>query len=204
MGLVWAYTGTNRHYRAFMSNDPIANKNSIDGLPGPFLKMAKRVSDNEPWYELLSAVDNYVEYPEDQRLHWRLEVNNGSFTFTREDGLTITGQDQSYKTGYIGLQLSGQRGVEFDNFTITPLPDDGGDELPPDGLKGDVNGDGRIRSNDAILTLRISAGMMTATEDQEWAADMNDDGRIRSNDAILILREAAGLNEPSASATRFE
>jgi thiol-disulfide isomerase/thioredoxin len=58
---------------------------------------------------------------------------------------------------------------------------------------GDVNNDGRIRSNDAILALRIAAGLMEATEYQKQAADMNGDGRIRSNDAILILRKAAGL-----------
>ena len=59
--------------------------------------------------------------------------------------------------------------------------------------KGDVNSDGSVRSNDAILTLRISVGLMTPTDGQEEAADMNDDGRIRSNDAILILRNAVGL-----------
>jgi len=63
-------------------------------------------------------------------------------------------------------------------------------------LKGDVNGDGQIRSNDAILTLRIAAGLMEATDEQLCAADMNSDGRIRSNDAILILRTAAGLLSP--------
>jgi hypothetical protein len=58
--------------------------------------------------------------------------------------------------------------------------------------KGDVNNDGRIRSNDAILALRIAAGLLEPTEYQRQAADMNGDGKIRSNDAILILRIAAG------------
>lgn len=62
--------------------------------------------------------------------------------------------------------------------------------------KGDVNEDGVIRSNDAILALRISAGFLTPTENQRWSADMNGDGQIRSNDAILILRKAAGLEAP--------
>ena len=60
-------------------------------------------------------------------------------------------------------------------------------------VKGDVNNDGRIRSNDAILVLRMAAGLMTPTDYQRSAADMNSDGKIRSNDAILILRVAAGL-----------
>ncbi len=61
------------------------------------------------------------------------------------------------------------------------------------GIKGDVNNDGRVRSNDAILALRIATGLMSPDEFQKWAADMNDDGKIRSNDAILILRKATGL-----------
>jgi len=59
--------------------------------------------------------------------------------------------------------------------------------------KGDVDRDGNIRSNDAILTLRIAAGLMEPDEYQMEAADMSGDGVIRANDAILILREAAGL-----------
>jgi hypothetical protein len=62
--------------------------------------------------------------------------------------------------------------------------------------KGDVNNDGKVRSNDAILAMRIAAGLITATEYQRQAADINGDGRVRSNDAILILRKAAGLDTP--------
>ena len=60
-------------------------------------------------------------------------------------------------------------------------------------LKGDVNNDGNVRSNDAILALRIASGLIEPTPEQRQAADMNGDGMVRSNDAILILREAAGL-----------
>jgi len=64
----------------------------------------------------------------------------------------------------------------------------------PDCSKGDVNGDGRVRANDAILSLRIAAGLVDVTPEQKCAADMNDDGEVKSNDAILILRRAAGLD----------
>lgn len=70
------------------------------------------------------------------------------------------------------------------------------------GQKADVNGDGKVRSNDAIMALRISAGLLEPTDEQLWAADMNDDGQVRSNDAILILRKAAGLAAPLATSTR--
>jgi len=63
--------------------------------------------------------------------------------------------------------------------------------------KGDVNGDGNVKSNDAILALRISSGLMDPTSEQRYSADMNDDGSIKANDAILMLRKVAGLLAPS-------
>jgi hypothetical protein len=65
-------------------------------------------------------------------------------------------------------------------------------------LLGDVNNDGAVRSNDAIMALRFAAGLLEPTEDQKLAADMNKDGNIASNDAIRILRKAAGLGAPGA------
>ena len=120
MGLVWAFTGTDRHYRAIMINDVWPDV-PVDGVKGPFMKIAKRISDAEPWYELLAAVkDDYVPYTEGAKLHWTLEVNDGQFTFTREDGLSISAEDHEYGAGYVGIQLYAQQ-AEFDNLTITPL-----------------------------------------------------------------------------------
>ena len=120
MGLVWAYTGTDSHYRAITINDRWPDV-SVDGIEGPFMKIAKRTSDEDPWYELLAVVkDDYVPYAEGQRLHWTLEVEGGVFSFTREDGLSITAEDHSYGSGYVGIQLYAQQ-AEFDNFTIVPL-----------------------------------------------------------------------------------
>jgi hypothetical protein len=64
-------------------------------------------------------------------------------------------------------------------------------------VKGDVNGDGLVKSNDAILALRIAARLMTPTPEQECAADVNNDGIVKSNDSIIILRNAAGMTAPT-------
>jgi hypothetical protein len=61
------------------------------------------------------------------------------------------------------------------------------------GLVGDVNGDQKVNSADAILVLRFSAGLSTPTEAQRRAGDVNGDGKTNSGDAILILRKSAGL-----------
>jgi len=93
----------------------------VDGIKGPFMKIQKRISNDEPWYDLLASVkDDYIPYPEGPKFHWTLEVNNGSFTFTRDDGLSISAEDSDYTSGYVGIQLYAQQ-AEFDNFTITPL-----------------------------------------------------------------------------------
>ncbi len=120
MGLVWAYEDTDKHYRVIMINDKWPDPNPVDEIGGPFMKIAKRVSDDNPWYELLEAVkDDYTPYPQGPKLHWTLEVHEGAFTFTREDGLSISAVDKDYKSGFVGIQLYAQQ-VEFDNFTITP------------------------------------------------------------------------------------
>ncbi|MEK7396078.1 MAG: cohesin domain-containing protein, partial [Candidatus Poribacteria bacterium] len=67
---------------------------------------------------------------------------------------------------------------------------------PPLYVKGDVNNNGSIQSNDAILVLRISAELLIPDEQQLYSADMNNDGVVRSNDAIAILRKVVGLGAP--------
>ena len=69
-----------------------------------------------------------------------------------------------------------------------------------DCIKGDVNDDGEVKSNDAIICLQIAAGIIEPIDDRQFcAADMNCDGEIKSNDAILILKKAAGIPVPPCS-----
>ncbi|MBR3953997.1 MAG: hypothetical protein IKJ63_00810 [Clostridia bacterium] len=62
-------------------------------------------------------------------------------------------------------------------------------------LKGDVDGDGAVTENDALLTLRRSVGLETFTAAQEKRADMDNDGSITAEDAREILRKSAGLED---------
>ena len=96
-------------------------------------------------------------------------------------------------------------------FTDTPITfkeakiyDISSKEIPmiiPDGkvrisgncLKGDADNDGVITAKDAIIVLRISAGLRPPTPYEVCACDVNNDVAIRSNDAIIILRMAVGL-----------
>ena len=115
MGIVWAFESTARHYRIMMINDGWPSP-PLDGNSGPMLIAHQRISDDDPWYELID-VENGITYAESSLLHWTLVVSDGSFTFTREDGEEIAGDCADYEVGYIGIQLYAQQ-AEFDNISI--------------------------------------------------------------------------------------
>lgn len=64
------------------------------------------------------------------------------------------------------------------------------------GLPGDVDGNGRLSYNDALLVLRASISLEEFTEAQEALGDFDCNGRLTYNDALLILRASIGLEVP--------
>lgn len=57
-------------------------------------------------------------------------------------------------------------------------------------LLGDVNGNGEITAEDALLALQTATGKVTLTPDQIKAADVVDNDGVTANDALLILQYA--------------
>lgn len=64
---------------------------------------------------------------------------------------------------------------------------------PEDGIKGDVNGDGKTDNLDAALVLRHDAMLYTIDSHRLSYADVNGDGDVNSLDAAAILRYDAGI-----------
>ncbi|MDR2559750.1 MAG: dockerin type I repeat-containing protein [Oscillospiraceae bacterium] len=62
-------------------------------------------------------------------------------------------------------------------------------------IKGDVTGDGRVTTADALEILKYVAGMrsLIVGDDARAAADVNGDGKIDTADALEVLRIVAGL-----------
>lgn len=58
-------------------------------------------------------------------------------------------------------------------------------------LKGDVNNDGKVDTNDSAAVLKASAELIDLDTDAQMAADVNGDGAADTNDAVLILQYAA-------------
>ena len=60
--------------------------------------------------------------------------------------------------------------------------------------KGDVDGDGQVSYNDALIALRASIGMETLSEEDILFADVDGNEGLSYNDALKILRVSIGLD----------
>ena len=63
----------------------------------------------------------------------------------------------------------------------------------PEIMIGDLNGDGKISTVDAVVVLKYAAQMILFDETQMKAADVNRDGKVNTADATYILKYAAGM-----------
>ncbi len=63
-----------------------------------------------------------------------------------------------------------------------------------DGLRGDVNNDGKISTADVGLANAYAKGTNTLTDDQFARADVNGDGKISTADVGMINSHAKGVN----------
>ena len=70
-------------------------------------------------------------------------------------------------------------------------------QISIENLIGDLNRDGQVGPDDAILVLKIEKRLHTPTDYQRSVADVNGDGQIDSADATSILRESIGLFDGS-------
>jgi WD40 repeat protein len=141
------------------------------------------------------GLDDYVSDPDSQDLEitWTYAGNtklNVSIDTNRVATIAVSEYRWSGSeiVTFTARDPGGLSASDSAKFSVTPL------EFEP----GDVNGDGVVRSGDAIIALRISGGLMEPTYYQKVAADMNGDGEVKANDAIVILRKAAGLEVPDA------
>ena len=62
-----------------------------------------------------------------------------------------------------------------------------------EGSVGDINNDGQVTMEDALLVMRIALGLVETEEPA--SADVNRDGKITLVDALLILRYALGVSQ---------
>ena len=63
------------------------------------------------------------------------------------------------------------------------------------GIYGDVDCDGTITANDALMILRQSVGMEHFDSELIFISDVDGDGEVTANDALAVLRNSVGMND---------
>ena len=58
---------------------------------------------------------------------------------------------------------------------------------------GDVDNNGLINANDALMALQIGGKLITPTERETLAADVDKNGTVNANDALMILQYAGKI-----------
>jgi hypothetical protein len=59
------------------------------------------------------------------------------------------------------------------------------------GIKGDIDGDGRITYIDAVGTLQVASGIIN-DEETRLKADVNGDGEVTTDDVLVVLEHLSG------------
>lgn len=103
---------------------------------------------------------------------------------TASNGLYSFDLSNNYALSYHGVI-----GTNFELMAMYSTSEPQGANAIP----GDVNGDGSVSLDDALLALRASMGLFTLDETQTEAADVNQSGSVTAEDALAILRYAMGL-----------
>ncbi len=117
----------------------------------------------------------------------------GSDDWDTTKTVTVTGEDDGDTDGNVAYKIVLAEAVSDDSdYHGTDPPDvsvtntDDPSEYDP----GDVNGDGEVDLKDAVLCLKVLAGI-SDTAEVRLATDVNDDGRIGFEELFFVLEKLA-------------
>ena len=96
-------------------------------------------------------------------------------------------------TIYCAKDTQGWTTPMWNGYPIKIFDPTSGEIIDGEFFTGDVNGDSKVNTADAVYLLKNAAGMLTLTSEQMQVADLNHDGKINTADAVMILRYVAGI-----------
>lgn len=181
-----------------LANNPGFSDLSIEiGYNASVMELTK-VTPNSAVGCIFTTSQQLTQLP--YRLNWVNGTEDSTFTGTL---VTLTFQIKdsaelgsypvtvSYYKGKYGNNIDGEDVNYNQNGSRVPIIYVNGSVTVYSYTPGDLNGDGRINSKDAIYLLRYIAGweLDGLVED---ALDVNGDGKINSKDAVHLLRYIAG------------
>lgn len=113
----------------------------------------------------------------------------GSVEWMKECDLGIY-EDKTGEQRIKGFTIVGFEGsvahefAQYHGFNFEPINENG--------LFGDLDDDGKISANDALIALKITVGSVIPGQVQTFAGDVSADGAIGADDALQILKFTVG------------
>lgn len=110
-----------------------------------------------------------------------------SGTYTVSGQVVTVTYDKPCKVGYLsgGKYVAAPAVASGSGYAFT-LPDGITEAILV--VKGDVNGDGKIKAGDASLIQKYVVHKITLTNEAFFAADVTGDGKVKAGDATNILK----------------
>ncbi|MCI6670556.1 MAG: cohesin domain-containing protein [Christensenellaceae bacterium] len=150
------------------------------------------------------TLNGYTDIAAASDCPFTVSIDGGSVTISHNAAPNTDGVDMRSGVAVLTMKKSGASqsitsapkaiATKDANGALSPITQPNVTDDPYGGYAlGDVNGDGKINTLDAMMTLRAAVGIESLDAIQTIRADIDANGKINTMDAMMILRRAVGL-----------
>ena len=150
------------------------------------------------------TLNGYTDIAAASDCPFTVSIDGGSVTISRNAAPNTDGVDMRNGVAVLTMKKSGASqsiisepkaiATKDANGALSPITQPTVTDDPYGGFtKGDVDMDGRVAVNDAVMTLKKAIKLMELDTQQLMLADADNDGKITVNDAVMILKKAIKL-----------
>lgn len=150
------------------------------------------------------TLNGYTDIAAASDCPFTVSIDGGSVTISHNAAPNTDGVDMRSGVAVLTMKKSGASqsiisapkaiATKDANGALSPITKPTVTDDPLGGFtKGDVDMDGRVAVNDAVMVLKNAIKLMELDTQQLMLADADNDGKITVNDAVMILKKAIKL-----------
>lgn len=150
------------------------------------------------------TLNGYADIQKAGDCPFKVDISGDSVTISHNAAPNTDGVDMRSGVAVLTMKKSGASqsitsapkaiATKDANGALSPITQPNVTDDPYGGYAlGDVNGDGKINTRDAVMILKYSARLIGLDETQQMRADTNGDGKINTRDVVLVLKYSAGI-----------
>lgn len=150
------------------------------------------------------TLNGYTDIAAASDCPFTVSIDGGSVTISHNAAPNTDGVDMRNGVAVLTMKKSGASqsitsepkaiATKDANGALSPITQPNVTDDPLGGFtKGDVDMDGRVAVNDAVMVLKNAIKLMELDTQQLMLADADNDGKITVNDAVMILKKAIKL-----------